>query len=288
MTLHEQVDRARQRLLQAGISAHGARLDAELLARHVLGWDRAAFLSRRDETAPADFLDRYEQVLARRARREPVAFITGSREFWGLDFEVTPAVLIPRPETELVVEEALSAYAGQVPPEHVVDVGAGSGCLAVALAREFRAAHVTAIDLSRPALDVARRNAGRHGVAERIRFVQASLLAALRGPVDLIVSNPPYVPDAAIRVLQTEVRDHEPHLALRGGEDGLDLLRRLVNQAAACLRPEGLLIMEFGAGQEDGVREAVTPVAGLTIVKVRSDLQDIARVLVARRGPSAP
>jgi release factor glutamine methyltransferase len=287
VTLCDQVDRARQRLLQAGISAHGARLDAEVLARHVLGWDRATLLSRQRESAPPGFTERYQEALGRRARREPVAFIIGSREFWGLEFEVSPAVLIPRPETELIIEEALAACAGGAPPSRVVDVGTGSGCLTVALAREFPAAHVTSIDVSRAALEVARRNAGRHGVADRIRFVQASLLTALHGPVDLVVSNPPYVPDAAVRVLHAEVRDHEPHVALRGGEDGLDLLRRLVNQAAACLRPDGLLIIEFGAGQEEAVREAVTPAAGLVIVNVRSDLQDIARVMVARRAPSA-
>lgn len=288
MTLYDQVERARQRLVRAGIPAGDARLDAELLARHVLGWDRVAFLSRQREPAPPDFPDRYEHVLARRARREPVAFIIGSREFWGLDFEVTAAVLIPRPETELIVEEALAAYADRTPPAHIVDVGTGSGCVAVALACEFSAARVTAIDVSRAALDVARRNAGRHRVADRIRFVQASLLAGVQGPIDLIVSNPPYVPGGEIRTLQAEVSAHEPWPALDGGRDGLDLLHRLADEAARLLGSGGLLIMEFGHGQEPGVRDVLAPVSGWTIVKIRLDLQDIPRVVVARRDTSAP
>jgi len=286
MTLQDLIEQARLRLERAGIPADEARFDAEVLARHLLGWDRATFLTRRQESEAPGFAPRYDQLLGRREAREPVARISGHREFWGLDFEVTPAVLVPRPETEFIIEEAQAAYAGRPEPVEVIDVGTGSGCLAVALAREFPSARVLALDASRAALDIARRNARRHGVADRICFVQGDLLTGLRGRVDLIVSNPPYVPDGAAAALPPEVRDHDPAIALFAGEDGLDLWRRLVAQAAQRLRPGGVLIGEFGLGQESGVREIFASHAGWAAPIVRRDLQGIPRVLVARRGPS--
>lgn len=288
MTLHDYVDQGRARLEQAGIQPDEARLDAEVLARHALGWDRATWLARRREPAPPAFPSRYEAALRRREGREPIALITGWREFWGLDFEVTPAVLIPRPETELVIEAALAACARGPEPADIIDVGAGTGCLAIALAREFPSARVTAIDVSRQALDVARRNARRHGVQDRVRFVQADLLAGVRARADLIVSNPPYVPRRAAPALPPEVRDHEPHVALFGGDEGLDVLRQLADQAVTRLRPGGVLVAEFGIGQEPGVREAFGSDRGWTATDIRRDLQGIPRVIVTRRGPSLP
>ena len=279
MTLVEQVSEAARRLAEAGIDAGDAAFDAEVLARHALGWDRAAYLARRREPAPARFEEPFEALVARRRRREPVARIVGRREFWGLDFELAPAVLVPRPESELLVETALARLADRIAPWAVADVGTGSGCLAIALARELPHARVTATDISPDALAVARRNAARHGVADRIAFHHGDLLDGLPDPCDLIVSNPPYVPDAVIDTLTPEVRYHEPATALRGGPDGLDTVRRLAAAAADRLRPGGWLVMEVGAGQS-GDAAVIAQRTGLQVVDVRPDLQGIPRAVV--------
>lgn len=274
---------AREALVQAGIPAADAALDAEVLARHVLGWDRAALLTRWRDPAPPGFAARLDSLLARRAAREPVAYITGCREFWGLDFEVTPDVLIPRPETELIVDAALEYAHGHRAPRSLVDVGTGSGCLAVALATEFPAASVIATDVSPAALIVAARNAHRHGVSDRLRLLAADLLDSRVQGADLIVSNPPYIPDADAPGLQREVGRHEPASALFGGPgDGLGILRRMLAAAPACLNAGGRLIVEFGFGQEAGVREAAS-VTGWEVVRVGSDLQQIPRIAIMRR-----
>jgi release factor glutamine methyltransferase len=268
--------------MNAGISASLAALDAEVLARQVLGWDRARFLADRNDTATSVFLLRYEPLVARRERREPVSYILGTREFWGLPFEVGPDVLIPRQETEFIVEETL-ALVGKNSRPRIVDVGTGSGCIAISLAREIPGARVIATDLSKYALGVARRNAVRHGVDNRITFVETSFLEGIEEGADVIVSNPPYVPSVSERGLTPEVRDYEPAVALFGGEDGLAGLRSVLEGAAAKLAPGGWLVMEFGCGQDDLVTELVTGVDGLDIVKIRHDLQDIPRTVVCRR-----
>jgi release factor glutamine methyltransferase len=188
-----------------------------VLARTALGWERATWLARRDDPAPADALTTLDGWIDRRERREPVAYITGHREFWGLDFVVTSAVLIPRPETELVVEAALQRLADRDRAWRIADVGTGSGCLAVALACERPDARVIASDIPGEALEVARRNAARHGVADRIEFIQGDLLDPITRICDLIVANPPYVVERARPALGPEVRDHEPGVALFGG-----------------------------------------------------------------------
>ena len=279
MTLVERVSEAARRLAEAGIDARDSAFDAEVLARHALDWDRATYLGRRREPAPAGFEGRFEGLVARRRRREPVARIIGRREFWGLDFEVTPAVLVPRPESELLVETALARLADRNAPWAVADVGTGSGCLAIALARELPHARVTATDISPDALAVARRNAERHGVAERVAIRRADLLDGLPGPFDLIVSNPPYIPDAVIGTLAPEVRLHEPPGALRGGPDGLDTVRRLAAAAAERLRPGGWLIVEVGAGQSADAA-GIARRAGMRVADVRDDLQGIPRAVV--------
>lgn len=284
MTLVERVTEASRRLVDAGIDARDAAFDAEVLARHALGWDRAAYLARWREPAPAGFEDRFGPLVARRRRREPVARITGRREFWGLDLEITPAVLVPRPESELLVETALARLGDRTTRWELADVGTGSGCLATALARELPRARVTATDICPDALAVARRNAARHGVADRVTLHHADLLGDLPGPSDLIVSNPPYVPDADIGDLAPEVSRHDPALALRGGPDGLDTVRRLVAAVAARLRPGGWLVMEVGAGQSDETA-GIARRAGMRVVEVRPDLQGIPRAVVMRRGP---
>jgi release factor glutamine methyltransferase len=282
MTIHDLVQGARDRFVNAGISANLATLDAEVLARQVLGWDRARFLVDRNEKATSVFLLQYEPLVARRERREPVSYILGTREFWGLPFEVGPDVLIPRPETEFIVEETL-ALTGTDSHPLIIDVGTGSGCIAIALAREIPGARLIATDVSKYALAVARRNAIRHEVADRITFVETSFLDGIDDSADLIVSNPPYVPAVAQPALTPEVRDYEPALAVFGGEDGLDGLRSVVQAAATRLKPGGWLVMEFGCGQDDCVTDLVSGINGIDVVKIRHDLQDIPRTVVCRR-----
>ena len=280
MTLAERLSEASRRLVDAGIDARDAAFDVEVLARHALGWDRAAYLARWREPAPAGFEDRFGPLVARRRRREPVARITGRREFWGLDFEITPAVLVPRPESELLVETALARLGDRTTRWELADVGTGSGCLAIALARELPRARVAATDICPDALAVARRNAARHRAADRVTFHHTDLLDGLPGPFDLIVSNPPYVPDGVVDTLAPEVGRHEPAAALRGGPDGLDTVRRLI-AATDRLRPGGWLVMEVGAGQS-GDAVAIAQEAGLHVVDVRPDLQGIPRAVVMR------
>ena len=281
-SLHERLADARETLVRAGIPAEEAALDAEVLARHVLDCDRATLLTRARDPLPSAFDRLYRALIARRVGREPVAYIVGHREFWGLEFDVTPAVLIPRPETELVVEEALASLPRRDIVRHIIDVGTGSGCLAVTLAVEFPPASVTATDTSHEALAVAYRNADRHNVIGRITFVQADVLKDLTEPADLIVSNPPYVPAGDAATLQAEVARYEPSSALYGGPDGLDVIRRLVGNARQHLAAGGWLIIEFGFGQEAAVRQ-VAQEAGWNVARIRSDLQGIPRVAVLRR-----
>ena len=281
-SLHERLADARETLIRDGIPAEEAALDAEVLARHVLDCDRATLLTRARDPLPSAFDRLYHALIARRVAREPVAYIVGHREFWGLEFDVTPAVLIPRPETELVVEEALASLPRRDIVRHIIDVGTGSGCLAVTLAVEFPPANVTATDTSHEALAVAYRNADRHNVIGRITFVQADVLKDVTEPADLIVSNPPYVPAGDAATLQAEVARYEPASALYGGPDGLDVIRRLVGSARQHLAAGGWLIIEFGFGQEAAVRE-VAREAGWNVARIRSDLQGIPRVAVLRR-----
>lgn len=266
-------------MLAAGLDEQHARVDSEVLARHLLRWDRAAWITGADQPAPGAFVEAYARLVARRARREPVAYITGTREFYGRDFHVSPAVLIPRPETELIVDHVLAT----LPADRflrVVDVGTGSGALAVTLAAERPAWHVEAVDLSPAAVQVARRNAHAHGVGQAITFLEGDLLLPTMGLFDAIVSNPPYVARRDAPGMVPDVVHHEPHLALFGGDDGLETPRRLLQQATPRLVPGGLLVMEFGYGQEDAAREAAEA-AGLTVDRVLEDLQGIARTLVA-------
>ncbi|MGH9328993.1 MAG: peptide chain release factor N(5)-glutamine methyltransferase [Vicinamibacterales bacterium] len=280
-TFADEVARGRERLVAAGIPDDQARLDAELLARHALGWDRAVWLASRRDPAPDPFVAEYETLVARRAAREPISLITGAREFWGLQFDTKPGVLIPRHETELIVEEALEALAGTEAPR-IADVGTGSGCLAVALAHELPRARVVATDLSPLALEVARCNAAKHAVTDRVRFVLTDLLDNVTETFDAIVSNPPYVVSGAREGLAPEVRDHEPALALFGGADGLDAIRAVFARTPARLAPAGRLIVEFGYGQDERVCDLARE-AAFTVVRVREDLQGIPRVVVLAR-----
>ncbi len=287
VTLHERVTQATHALVAAGYNDAEAAIDAEVLARHALGWTREQMLVRWRDSLPNGFELRFAPLIDRRAQHEPVAYIVGHREFWNLEIAVTRDTLIPRPETELIVEETLALaqhVPSRLPPAPViVDVGTGSGCLAVAIAHELPAAQLLAIDVSTAALDVARRNARAHHVADRISWHAGSLLEPVAQPVDLIVSNPPYVPLRDATTLQPDVRDYEPAVALFSGEDGLATIRALVNQARGHVRPEGWLIFEFGYGQADAVRDLVDRSDAWYLVRLRHDLQDIPRTAVLQR-----
>jgi release factor glutamine methyltransferase len=281
-TIHELVAGARRRLREAGIGGDEADLDARLLAEHILRWDAVQYFADGGIDAPADFDRQYIAAIGRRVRREPVAYITGTQEFWGLAFTVTPAVLIPRPETELIVEVVVEITTDRPTPSRIADVCTGSGCLAVAVACERADARVIATDVSAAALEIANANARRHGVADRVVTAQTDVLVGIEGPFDVVMSNPPYVPEADLATLQPEVVQYEPRLALAAGTDGLDVIRALVTQAHGLLTPAGWLVFEFGFGQAEAMAALVTT-AGLELVEMRKDLQGITRTAVARR-----
>lgn len=281
MSLAERVAEARETLVRGGVPADEAPGDAEVLARHALGWDLATFVTRRRDPAPAGFESAYQPLIERRLTREPVSQIVGHREFWGLEFEVTREVLTPRPETELIVEEALAAFPDRHAPLAIQDIGTGSGCLAIALAREFPSARVTATDISESAIDVARRNARRHGVVDRIAFRHTSETHSAER-FDLVVSNPPYIPAGDAPALAPEVRDFEPASALFSGGDGLDMIRTLLRDLVRQLTPGGRLILEVGHDQAARVAGLASEL-GWTVERVRADLQRIPRTLVLSR-----
>ena len=279
MSIAELVARARERLLAAGVPADEAPGDAEVLARHVLGWDLTRYATDRRDPGPPEFAARYDALIARRAAREPVSQIVGHREFWGLDFEVTRDVLTPRPETELVVQAALDVCPRDTRAV-IVDIGTGSGCIAVALATELPHAMFIASDASLAAVTVARRNATRHGVIGRIAFLHTAIVPP-ENDIDVIVSNPPYIPIGDGRALPPEVRDYEPHGALFAGEDGLAFYRRLLNDPSNSLNPGGWLIVEVGYDQADAVSALADPARWEPGRRYR-DLQGIDRVLTFR------
>jgi release factor glutamine methyltransferase len=251
------------------------RLDAELLLAETLGLNRVGLYLNFERPLQAEELAAYRERVRRRANREPLAYILGRTEFWSLSLEVTPAVLIPRADTELLVEEALTRLAAG---GRVLDVGTGSGALAIALAHERPECVIVAIDVSSAALSVAAENAGSHRVAERVCFVQQDLTVLPAGPFDLIVANPPYIPSGELAALMPEVRDFEPHLALDGGRDGLDAYRALTRQVDGALAPEGWLLVEVGIGQAAAVQELFVA-AGLTEIFTARDLAGIERVV---------
>jgi release factor glutamine methyltransferase len=301
-----------KRLREAGVPSY--TLAAELLLLHVLGRDRVWIYAHADEAIPEEQTKRYAVLIARRAAGEPTQHLTGRQEFWGLEFAVTPDVLIPRPETEHVIEVALDRLGlreirsgRQQKPAgeglRIADVGTGSGCIAIALAKELPRAAIYATDISGAALGVARRNAVTHGVAGRICFLESNLLDSLRAgeryeaslhstarttdmhesrSFDLIVSNPPYVGRREAATLTREVRDHEPEIALYGGEEGYELYADLIAQAAARLKPGGILVLELGHNSLAAVR-ALLEAPAWTDVGVTNDLAGIPRVLAAER-----
>jgi release factor glutamine methyltransferase len=266
--------------MAAGYPAGTAAFDADVLARHVLGWDTARLLALSREPAPDGFGPLFDAAITRRALREPVAFIVGTREFWGRNFVVTHATLVPRPETELIVEEALRILPAGSPT--IVDIGTGTGCLAITLAAERPGARILATDISHEALLVAAGNARSHQVEDRVHLVRCDLAEALLVKADLVVSNPPYVPERSAPSLPADVLNYEPATALFGGPDGLRVIDRLLARTPALLAPRGAFIVEFGYGQEDSVLAAAER-EGWTVRGVLNDLQGIARTVVLGR-----
>ena len=285
-------------LLRATFTLRKARVDearreaASLLA-YVLGRDRTLLITHADESIAAADFTRFQQLVARRAAGEPTQYITGRQEFYGLDFEVTRDVLIPRPETELLVETALQLLEGQASPL-VCDVGTGSGCIAVTLLHERERAHAFGLDISRAALDVAARNAARHRVAERFTLLLSDGFDALGSEAaeragfrpgetrfQIIVSNPPYIAEDDLAELQREVRDHEPRAALTPGADGTEMIRRLLREAPPFLERGGHLIFEIGFGQHEAVRRLIDP-RSWSLLDIRKDLQGILRTVALK------
>ena len=262
----------------AGKGIGPARLEAELLLAATLDLDRVGLYVNFERPLNADELTAYRERVRRRGLREPLQYILGETEFWSLSFMVSPAVLVPRADTEVLVEEALSRLAVA---DRVLDVGTGSGAIAIALAHERSDLQVTALDCSEAALEVARSNARRNGLAERVVCVAGDLAALPAGPFEMVVSNPPYIPSRDWAELMPEVRDHEPRLALDGGEDGLEAYRQLAAQAEQLLTPGGWLLVEVGIGQAEEVSDLFAA-AGMVEVGQRDDYAGIPRVVMGR------
>jgi len=264
------------------------QMNAELLLRFVLNRDRAYLFAHPERELTADEKSRYDAVLAERSRGVPAQYITGHQEFWGMDLIVTPAVLIPRPETEHLIETVLKLRASNLGPRasqaekelRIADVGTGSGCIALALANELPQAEIHATDISPAALEIARANAARHQLDHRIHFHQADLVEGLTPPFDVIVSNPPYVGESEADQVQMEVRKFEPRTAVFAGAVGTEVIARLIPQAHAVLRPGGWLIFEISVTIANQVRALLK---GWEDVRVIADLQSIPRVVQARK-----
>jgi len=267
-----------------GAGVGEARREAGALLAHLIKRDRAFLITHGDAPLTPDDLARFRQLIARRAAGEPFQYITGRQEFYGLDFEVTPDVLIPRPETELLIETALQLLKEKTAPL-ICDVGTGSGCIAVTLLHERADARAVALDISTPALHIAARNASRHNVSGRLSLLLSDCFAALDStdePFTIIVSNPPYIAESHLAGLQREVRDHEPRGALTPGGDGLGVIRRLLNDAPQFLVAGGHLVFEIGFDQHEAVAELIDPRVW-ALLGMHKDLQGIPRIVALRR-----
>ena len=259
------------------------RLDAEVLLMHLLKTDRLQLITQPEKTMTEAEIAGYSRWVERRCQGEPVAYIVGEKEFWSLRFEVNREVLIPRPETECLIEEVLERTAPKTDEPRIIDIGTGSGAIGVVLAREIPDARVVATDISSGALEVARRNAIRHGVADRMEFIQGDLCAAATGVFDIIVSNPPYIPDEAYPLLPEGIRAFEPRQALIAGPDGTAFHRRIIREGAHRLKAGGWIFLEIGEGQQ-GLVEALFRETGVyETIRFRKDYGGIERVAVARR-----
>lgn len=286
LTLRELIAEGTATLTAARIE--DAPKTASLLVRELLDLQLSTLIAFPERPVSDEDASRVRAALARRAAGEPLQYITGHQEFYGLDFTVTPAVLIPRPETEHLIEAVLEHVREKgMTAARLLDVGTGSGCIAITLAVNLPSAQVTAVDISPAALDVARANAARHRVTDRMTFLESDFLSALNNrddlaPFDIVASNPPYIPEEQFEGLQREVRDHEPYRALIGGVRGTEAYEVLLNEVPALLAPGGLFICEIGFGQAKRIVE-IGEAAGWTCARIITDLQGIERTLVCVR-----
>ncbi len=259
------------------------RLDAEVLLMHLLKTDRLHLLTHPEQILTEAEAAGYSRSVERRCQGEPVSYIVGEKEFWSLRFEVNRDVLIPRPETECLIEEVLGCPVPNADEPRIIDIGTGSGAIGVALASEISAARVVATDISEGALAVARRNALRHGVADRMEFVEGDLFASVEGDFDLVVSNPPYIPDGAYPLLPEGIRAYEPREALIAGPDGTAVHRRIIGEGADRLKAGGWMCLEIGEGQRGLVEALFREMGFYDTIRFRRDYGGIERVAVARR-----
>ena len=260
-------------------------LTGDLLLGFVLGWARVRLLSHTEQTIQDEMWSRFRIVVQRRSNGEPLQHLTGEQEFFGLAFRVTPDVLIPRPETEILVEKALELIKSHGSSNvRFADIGTGSGCIAISIAREIPSSRGFAVDISFNALNIAQENAKRHGVEGRIVFARSDLLACFpeKPCLDFVFCNPPYIAMDEYDSLPSEVKNHEPHRALFGGKSGFDIYRRLIPEVSSRLVDGGYLLLELGAGQAQQVRRLVGK-EGLSVQAILNDLQGIPRCLVGRR-----
>ncbi len=259
-----------------------------MLLSQVIKRDRVWLITRKDEVIDDDDQRAFDDLVRRRAKREPLQYILGTQEFWGHEFIVTPDTLVPRPETELIMEATLEIMQDRNRTVRIIDLCTGTGCLAVSLAKELTSAHIIATDTSEKALAVARQNTRRHSVGAQIRFLPGDLFGPLeeldiRGQVDIIVSNPPYIRTGDLSSLQPEVRDYEPAVALIAGPEGTEIHQRIISEAPLFLKKHGILIMEMGMGQAEAISQMVAAASVYDIPRIQKDLAGIERIIVVRK-----
>jgi release factor glutamine methyltransferase len=281
MRLQEALRSAIDRLTAANVGS--PRMNAEVLLMFTLGCDRAYLYAHPERQLSDDETRRYDEALSQRAQGVPSQYITGHQEFWGMDLIVSPAVLIPRPETEHLIETVLP-LARKINQPRIVDVGTGSGCIALALAKELSDAEIHATEISPDGLEIAKANASRHRLNSRIQFHQADLLSGVAGPFDLVVSNPPYVGESEEDQVQLEVRKFEPRNAVFAGRGGFEVIQRLIPQAHDRLKPGGWLVMEISGTIADKVRALLSD---WNEPRITNDLQGIPRVAAAQKTASS-
>jgi len=282
-TIAEAILHGANRLRKAGVP--DARREAGSLLGHAIDRDRTFIISHAEDSITAEQAEEFATFVAARAEGKPLQYLTGQQEFFGLNFEVNENVLIPRPETELLVETALKLLSMSGPESLICDVGTGSGCVAVTLLHERPNARAVALDISPAALEVAQRNAARHWVADRVEFLVSDCFAAVQKErlFDLIVSNPPYIPSGDIEGLQREVRDYEPHLALAAGHEGLDIIRRLLIDAGSHLKTGGHFLFEIGFDQRAAVESLIVGSRSWKLLDIYPDLQGIPRTVALHK-----
>jgi release factor glutamine methyltransferase len=285
VTINEAIHTAVKKLVDSGITT--ARLDAELLLSHILKKNRAWIFTHMHDGFDREYSKLFQELIGRRAQREPLQYILGRQEFWGLDFTVTRDVLIPRPETELVVEAAIDSLKGKSGPA-IIDLCTGTGCIAISLANEYKSARVFATDKSALALRIARENARMHEASERLRLLEGDLFQPLeeldlRSRVDVITANPPYIPSKDLPSLQSEVKDYEPEMALIAGPEGTEIHQRIIREAPLFLKPGGALIMEMGIGQAGRLVAMAEETGAYTKPEILKDLAGIDRVIKIKK-----